>query len=90
MFPLALVINFLGSKFPNIVDRYYSSFIDKYIVIILSKISGIFPFSLYEVTMYLIVFSIILFIINLIKTIITNKGYIFILLKNSILNILSI
>ena len=90
LLPLALVINFLGSKFPNIVDKYYSSFIDKYTVIILSKISGIFPFSLYEVTMYLIVFSIVLFIINLIKTLITNKGYIFILLKNSILNILSI
>lgn len=90
LFPLALFINFLGSKFPNFIDKYYSSFIDKYIVSILSKISGIFPFSLYEVTMYLIVFSIILFIGNIIKTLITNRKYIIPFLKKSLLNILSI
>lgn len=85
-----MFINFIGSKFPAIVDIYYSSFINKYVVSILSKISGIFPFSLYEVTMYIIVFSIILFIVHIVKALITNRGYLIPLLKKSILNILSI
>ena len=38
----------------------------------------------------IIAFSIILFIINIIKTFISNKDYIFVLLKKSLLNILSI
>ena len=90
LFPLALLINFIGSNFPDYVDKYYSSFINKYIVSILSKISGIFPFSLYEVTMYVIAISIILFVLNIIKNLITNRKYLIPLLKKSILNILSI
>ena len=90
LFPLALFINYIGSKFPGIVDKYYSLFIDKYIVSILSKISGIFPFSLYEITMYVIVFSVALFIVHLIKTTFTNRKNLIPLLKTSILNFLSI
>lgn len=102
LFPIALIINFIGSKFPYLIDEYYSSFINKFTVQVLSKISGVFPFSLYEVTMYLIVFSILLFIIHIIITVFKNSIYLYSkryktrrhsvssVFKNYILNILSI
>lgn len=73
LFPIALIFNFIGSKFPYLIDKYYSCFINKFIVQVLSKISGVFPFSLYEVTMYLVVFSILLFIMHIIITIFKNS-----------------
>ncbi|MEG1311203.1 MAG: DUF3810 domain-containing protein [Romboutsia sp.] len=65
LLPIALIINFIGSKYPEFIDIYYSSYINKFIIQILSNISGIFPFSLYELTMYLIAFSILIFIIRI-------------------------
>ena len=65
LLPIAFIINFIGSRYPQFIDTYYSSYINKFMVQILSKISGIFPFSLYELTMYLIVFSILIFIIRI-------------------------
>ncbi|HSQ89595.1 DUF3810 domain-containing protein [Romboutsia sp.] len=97
-----MILNFIGSKFPDLIDKYYSCFINKFTVQVLSKISGFFPFSLYEVTMYLIVFSILLFIIHIIINTFKNSIYsyrkrygsrrhFFIsVAKNYILNILSI
>lgn len=90
LFPIALFINFIGSKFPHLVDKYYSTYINKLTVSALSNISGIFPFSLYEVCMYLIFFSIIVFLMHVIKTIITNRDTLKNLLKNFVLNISSI
>ncbi|HBF8198223.1 TPA: DUF3810 domain-containing protein [Clostridioides difficile] len=90
LFPIALLLNFIASKVPNIVEKYYSQFIDKIIVQILSKVSGIFPFSLYEITMYIIVISIFLFLCCTLSTIFNKKKKLNIYLKNSILNILSI
>ena len=62
-FPLSILINTLCSKYPYFIEKYYSLSINKIIVETLSNISGIFPFSLYELTIYLIVISIALFII---------------------------
>ncbi|MFQ4180930.1 DUF3810 domain-containing protein, partial [Clostridioides difficile] len=90
LFPIALLLNFIASKVPNIVEKYYSQFIDKIIVQVLSKVSGIFPFSLYEITMYIIVISIFLFLCCTLSTIFNKKKKLNIFLKNSILNILSI
>ncbi|MGL6105971.1 DUF3810 domain-containing protein [Romboutsia sp.] len=90
LFPIALFINFIGSKFPNLVDKYYSTYINKVTISILSKVTEIFPFSLYEVCMYLIVFSTIIFLIYIIKTILTDKKSFKKLIVNSSLNILSI
>ena len=102
LFPIALIFNFIGSKFPYLIDKYYSCFINKFTVQVLSKISGAFPFSLYEVTMYLVFFSILLFIMHIIITIFKNslssygKRYgtrihsVTSVFQNYILNILSI
>lgn len=90
LFPIALILNFIASKIPYIVEKYYSQVIDKTIVQILSKVSGIFPFSLYEITMYIIVISIFLFLCSAVFTIFNKKKNLKTFLKNAILNILSI
>ncbi|KPI52698.1 membrane protein [Clostridioides difficile] len=90
LFPIALLLNFIASKIPNIVEKYYSQVINKVIVQVLSKISGIFPFSLYEITIYIIVISVFLFLCSTVFTVFNKKKNLKAFLKNSILNILSI
>ncbi len=90
LFPIALLLNFIASKIPNIVERYYSQVINKVIVQVLSKISGIFQFSLYEITIYIIVISVFLFLCSTVFTVFNKKKNLKAFLKNSILNILSI
>ena len=81
LFPLSIFINTVLSRYPHFIEKYYSISINKFIVEILSNISGIFPFSIYDITMYLIVISIALFIIYTIYIIINspNKLNIYIL-----------
>jgi len=90
LFPLAILINTICSKFPYFIEKYYSISINKFTVEILSNISGIFPFSLYEVTIYLVVISIVLFIIYSIYILINKKIKFKSFIKNSLLNILSL
>ena len=90
LFPLSIFINTVLSRYPHFIEKYYSISINKFIVEILSNISGIFPFSIYEITMYLIVISITLFVIYTIYIIISSPNKLKALIKNSLLNILSI
>ena len=90
LFPLSILINTISSRYPYFIEKYYSISINKFIVAILSNISGIFPFSLYELTIYLIVISIVSFIIYTIYIIISNPSKLKVFIKNSLLNILSI
>lgn len=90
LFPLSILINTISSRYPYFIEKYYSLGVNKFVVEILSNISGIFPISLYELTMYLIVIFIALFIIYTIYIITTNHSKFKIFIKNSLLNILSI
>ena len=90
LFPLSIFINTVLSRYPHFIEKYYSISINKFIVEILSNISGIFPFSIYEITMYLIVISIALFVIYTIYIIINSPNKLKAFIKNSLLNILSI
>lgn len=90
LFPLSILINTISSRYPYFIEKYYSISINKFIVVILSNISSIFPFSLYELTIYLIVISIVSFIIYTIYIIISNPNKLKVFIKNSLLNILSI
>lgn len=83
LFPVALIINFIGSKYPEFIDKYYSSFINKFMIQILSKISCIFPFSLYEFFMYLIIFYMLLFLIYIIIILFKNISFFKNIYKNS-------
>lgn len=90
LFQLSILINTISSRYPYFIEKYYSISINKFIVAILSNISGIFPFSLYELTIYLIVISIVSFIIYTIYIIISNPNKLKVFIKNFLLNILSI
>ena len=73
LFPISILLNFLASKYPYFVENFYTRKINKFTVEILSNITSIFPFSLYEVTMYLLVFSLLYFIVYSIYLIFTNR-----------------
>ena len=90
LFPLSIFINTVLSRYPHFIEKYYSISINKFIVEILSNISGIFPFSIYDITMYLIVISIALFIIYTLYIVISSPNKLKVFIKNSLLNILSI
>lgn len=68
LFPFSLLINHLLSKYPHIVDIYYSSGINKFFIQMLSTITGIFPFSLFEIGLFIIVPLVIFYVFyNIIK-----------------------
>lgn len=72
-FSSALILNFYSWN-PNIIEKYYSTTINKTIIEILSRIFQVFSFSLYEVTIISIVlFFITYFIITIVK-VIKNKA----------------
>lgn len=85
--PLGITISYIASKSPYLIEKLYSNGIYRFIGQYLSRITGIFQFSVGE---FLLILVIILFIINIIVTIINiirhsaKKGYIFL---NFILNI---
>jgi hypothetical protein len=90
LLPIAIIINFIASKNPEFVEKYYSLCLDKYIVKLLSSITGIIPFSLYELTMYIIAISIIAWIITFIYKLTKGKQIFSHFIKHSIINILCI
>ncbi len=53
LFPLALACTFLASRFPHVVERYYSRTVYSYFSQVISSITGIFPFSVAEIMVVL-------------------------------------
>lgn len=90
LIPISIFINFTASKFPAIVEKYYSTQLNKVVIQVLSKITAIIPFSLYEITMYLLVFSVLAFIIALVFITVRHTNKVLSFIKNSILNTFSI
>lgn len=90
LFPLSIIINTISSRYPYIVEKYYSLGLNKFTVEVLSNISGIFPFSIYEITMYLLALSLVSFIIYFIYLIFKNPKKLKSFIANLLLNILSI
>ena len=90
LFIVGIFINFITSKMPTLVEKYYSNGINIYIVKTLSKISSVLPFSLFEILIYIFILSILIFLIYSIIYIIRNPRKILVYLKNSTLNIISI
>lgn len=89
LLPLALLLNYVASKYPELIETYYSLSLNKFMIQILSKFSGIFPFSTYEITIYLIVFIVLIFIVKLLYILFKNYIELKNFLVNSILNLLS-
>lgn len=89
LFPITLFINHIASKFPNLVEKYYSTWINKLTIEVLSKVSGLIEFSLYEVIVYILIISMLIFLIRLILVFTKKHNVAKRILGNSILNILS-
>ena len=90
LFIFSILLNLITSKIPEIVEKYYSNGINIYMVKVLSKISSILPFSLFEMLIYTAILFIAIFIIYSIVYIIKRPRKILSYLKNSLLNIISI
>ncbi|MBC6695726.1 DUF3810 domain-containing protein [Terrisporobacter mayombei] len=87
---LGILLNIITSKIPWIVEKYYSNGINIYIVKLLSKVSSLVPFSLFEMLIYIVILAIVIFIIYSIVYIIKNPKNAFSYMKSSILNIISV
>ena len=72
------------------VEKYYSNGINIYMVKLMSKIFSIFPFSVFEILIYALALSILVFFIYSIYYIAKNPKKFLFYLKNSFLNIISI
>ena len=90
VFFIGLLLNLISSKFPMITEKYYSNGINIYIVKFLSKITSIFPFSLFEILIYMIVLSLITYLIYSITKIVKDYKKVLIYIKSFILNVASV
>jgi hypothetical protein len=64
--PLIMLLNTISKRYPQFIETYYSSLLNKVIIRVLSLITEIFPFSLAEFFVFtLIIILIILFIVIL-------------------------
>lgn len=89
LFPITLFINHIASKLPSLVEKYYSTWINKLTIEVLSKVSGLIEFSLYEVIVYILIISMLIFLIRLILVFTKKHNVAKRILGNFILNILS-
>lgn len=59
LIPIAILVSYLYGLFPDSWERFYSLGINKWFIKILSSITGIFPFSLFEWGIYIGVITLI-------------------------------
>ncbi len=64
LFPIALGLVYIATRFPHIVEGYYSKYIYKDISQFISSATGVFPFSVAEIIILLIVG---IFLISIVK-----------------------
>lgn len=90
LFLVAVILNYISSKYPNLVETYYSKGINIYTVKFLSKLSSSFSFSYFEILIYLFVASILISLIYLIYLLFKDKNVFLKKLKSILLNYLAI
>ena len=87
---LTILLNKILSYFGLVVRDFYSNGINKYMVNILSKISGIVPFSIFEVLIYLAIIGgvgfVVYFVVHIIKIPTGRLSY----FGNAVINLLAI
>jgi hypothetical protein len=72
LFPLGLLFNQLFNAFPHIGERYYSRGINKYFIMTISRIWGIFSFSIFEILIYIGVTLLLIYLVTTILNIFKN------------------
>lgn len=90
LFLVAIILKFISSRYPNLVETYYSKGINIYTVKFLGKLTSTFSFSYFEIIIYLLVISILISCIYLIYLIFKDRGVFLKKLKTVILNYLAI
>lgn len=86
--PLAILISYIASKSPSIVEKLYSNTIYRFLGQTLSNITGVFSFSVGELLFVsIIIFFISLIIISIIKAVKNSKKAIYIF-ANLLLNMI--
>ena len=56
---ITYLLRHLFSYFPQLIETYYSQSINKWFIQILSQLTGLFPFSIFEILIYLIVIGLL-------------------------------
>lgn len=87
LIPLSILLSYLYTLSPEKWEQYYSLGINKCTIQILSKITGIFPFSLFEWGIYVGIVSLIIYTLYTLYKCITDFHSIFKLLGHYVLNI---
>lgn len=87
LIPICTLLSYWYAAMPNAWERIYSMGINKFCIQIMSLISGIIPFSIFEILIYAVVILAIGYLIYLLIKIITNFKNGFKILGNGILNI---
>ncbi len=94
LLPITILISYISKMNPYIVERAYSNGINKLTRQILSSITGIVPFSVAEIILYLlvvfIVINIIILVCRLMKNKLDNRKNVFISFIVNILVIISV
>ncbi|MBQ1786193.1 MAG: hypothetical protein II005_05650, partial [Turicibacter sp.] len=49
---ITYLLRHLFSYFPQLIETYYSQSINKWFIQILSQLTGLFPFSIFEILIY--------------------------------------
>ena len=87
LFPILISINYILSHFPEKVESFYSTGIYRIIGQSLSLLTGLFPFSIAEIAVILLSIYFTLFIVTLLKKIITEKQNSLTIIKRSLINL---
>jgi hypothetical protein len=87
LFPLTLLLNFICNKFPLQTEYIYSRHIYPILTQIISPITGVFPFAVAEICLYILILFCIVFIII---GIINIKKFRLIMILNFFLKLLGI
>ncbi|WP_202709770.1 DUF3810 domain-containing protein [Sporosalibacterium faouarense] len=74
LFPIGIVLTALGSHNPDLIEKVYSNGIYKFISQPISKLTGLFPFSLGELLFISTIFFIILKLFVFVKRFIENPN----------------
>ena len=74
LLPLGALLAYIGSLLPAIIERYYSTALNRILIEALSSASGVFPFSLAEILVLLIAIMILRGIIKWLGVITRNRN----------------
>lgn len=72
LFPIAMFLNYIASLNPVLVENIYSTKINKWTIIVLSKFTNFIPFSLYEFSIITAVLVVVTYLIYTVIKIIKN------------------